>query len=172
MKDPEGLSGRYAQEALRKVHTRDDVPPDAPLEAHPDPDVPGANYVDGLGDARYWVGLQGEVVRTGSDGTPPTRSEQFDQAHHRYTAAVEKVRLRYATPVVERLFATPDTHVPDAFFVHDTHEPQTVRWVAPDGEVHDGYRLVDDEARWDEETAAARRAVLRRQPSTAPLVDG
>jgi hypothetical protein len=171
MKVPQALSGRYAQEAVRKVSAEDEVPADAPLEARPDPAVPGANYVEGSADARYWVGLQGEVVRTGSGEVPPTRSSAFQQARTRYTSAVEQVRLRYATPVVVDLFAVPDTHVPDAFFVYDTEEPQTVRWVSPEGDVHEAVPVVDGAAQWEEATVTARREVLRRQPSTAPLVE-
>ena len=171
MKDPDGLSGRYAQEALRKVYAEDAVAPTAPLQAHPDPKVPGANYVDGSTDGRYWVGLQGEVHRTSTTSVPATRSGEFQHAQTRYTAAVERVRLHYRTPVGDQLFAVPDTHVPDAFFVYDVSAAQTVRWVAPDGDVHEGYQDVDGSAHWDERTVEVRRAVLQAQQSTAALVD-
>lgn len=170
-KDPDELSGHLAQEAVRRVHAQSGVPADAPLNAHSDPKVPGAHFVDGYSDARFWVGLQGEVVRTGNDDVPAAVSPTFQRAHRRYTAAVEAVRLRYSTPVVQDLFAVPDTHVPTAFFVYDTQRPQTVRWVDPEGTVFDGYVLVDGAAHWDEATAGARRAVLRSQPSTAALLD-
>lgn len=157
------MSGRNAQEALRRAHARGDVPPDAPLQVHPDPAVPGANYVDGFGDARFWVGLQGECVRTSTGPPVPRRNGEFQTAHNRYTTAVERVRRHYATPVVEELFAVPDTHCPGAFFVYDVKESQTVRWVDPDGGVHDGYRLVDDTPQWDDATVTARTGVLDRQ---------
>lgn len=172
MKDPESLSGRFAQEAVRRVHTEDGVSPEARLQVHPDPKVPGANYVDAGSDSRYWVGLQGEVVRTADTAPPPHPSPQFARARSRYTSAVERVRLRYAVPVSVDLFAVPDTHVPDAFFVHDTEPEQTVRWVAPDGSVHDGYQVVDGAPRWEDVTVAARREALASAPSTAPLADG
>ena len=162
MKDPDGLSGRYAQEALRKVHAEDEVPPDAALEAHADPKVPGANYVEGPPVGRFWVGLAGEVHRTSTSSVPQTRDGQFQQAQTRYTAAVERVRLHYSTPVVETLFAVPDTHVPGAFFVYDVQEAQTVRWVAPDDEVYDGYRDVEGEPQWDERTVEVRRVALQQ----------
>jgi len=172
MRDPEVLSGRNAQEAVRKVHAEDDVPPEAPLSVHPDPKVPGANYVEGPPRGRYWVGLAGEVHPTSSGSVPPTRGGAFASAQTRYTTAVERVRLRYSTPVVEQLFAVPDTHVPEAFFVYDVKDAQTVRWVAPDGDVYDGYLDVDGEARWDEATVRARRALLESDDGTAALAGG
>jgi len=170
MKNPDDLSGRYAQEALRKVYAEDAVSPSAPLEAHADPKVPGANYVDGCVDGRYWVGLQGEVHRTSTDSIPATRSGEFQHAHTRYTAAVESVRLHYKTPMGEQLFAVPDTHVPDAFFVYDAEAAQTVRWVSAEGEVLDGYQHLDGAPRWDERTVTVRTAALTREPGTAVLV--
>ena len=163
------LSGRNAQEAVRKVHAQDDVPPEAPLQVHPDPKVPGANYVEGPPRGRYWVGLAGEVHPTSSGSVPPTRGGGFAHAQTRYTAAVEGVRLHYRTPMSDQLFAVPDTHVPDAFFVYDVKHAQTVRWVAPDGDVFDGYVDVDGEARWDERTVGARRELLQRDEGTASL---
>ena len=170
MKNPDDLSGRYAQEALRKVYAEDAVSPSAPLEAHADPKVPGANYVDGSTDGRYWVGLAGEVHRTSTTTVPATRSGEFQHAHTRYTAAVESVRLQYRTAVGDQLFAVPDTHVPDAFFVYDVHAAQTVRWVSAEGEVLDGYQHLDGAPRWDERTVQVRTQALARQSGTAPLL--
>jgi len=171
MKDPDGLSGRYAQEAVRKVHAEDEVPAESPLMVHPDPKVPGANFVDGPPTGRYWVGLAGEVHRTSTGSVPQTRSGGFTNARTRYTGAVERVRLHYSTPVVEDLFAVPDTHVPEAFFVYDVDRAQTVRWVAPDGDVYDGYHEVDGQPQWDDRTVQVRREALRSNSSTAPLVE-
>ena len=171
MKDPDGLSGRYAQEAVRKVHAEEEVPPEAPMLVRPDPKVPGANFVEGPPTGRYWVGLAGEVHRTSTASVPQTRSGEYTQARTRYTGAVERVRLHYSTPVVEELFAVPDTHVPGAFFVYDVSRAQTVRWVSPDGDVHDGYREVDGQPQWDERTVEVRREALRSRAGTAGFAD-
>ena len=170
VKNPDGMSGRFAQEALRKVHAEDAVSPSDPLEAHADPKVPGANYVDGSSDGRYWVGLQGEVHRTSTRSVPTTRSGEFQDAHTRYTAAVESVRLHYRTPMSDQLFAVPDTHVADAFFVYDAKAAQTVRWVSPEGDVLAGYQDLDGAPRWDERTVEVRTLALAREPGTASLV--
>ncbi|MBF5082350.1 hypothetical protein [Quadrisphaera sp. INWT6] len=185
-KDPEELSARLAEEAVRQVHAHDDVAADSLLQPHPDPKVPGANYVeviaapedadgphhiDDSSAARYWVGLAGEVVPTETTDPHPGPNPDLRQARTQYTAAVEAVRLRHKIPVSTELFATPDTYVPGAFFVHERDPQPLVRWVDAGGQAYDGYQLLDGAAHWDEATVAARRQALASQPSTADLVD-
>ncbi|TNM69416.1 hypothetical protein FHN55_03655 [Streptomyces sp. NP160] len=175
-REPRELSARMAAEAVRRVHALEDVPADAPLEPHPDAKAPGANFIDVRDDhshPRYWVGMSGEVLAT-QTAPGPGAGPVVKRARARYAAAVEAVRLRHRVPVSTELFATPDAFVDGAFFVHEAPSADggaAVRWVDGAGEVHDGYRLVDGETRWEPSTVAARRDALRAQPATAALVD-
>ncbi|MBF5083043.1 hypothetical protein [Quadrisphaera sp. INWT6] len=176
---PEGareLSARMAGDAVRRVHALEGVPADAVVDPHPDAKVPGANVVDvrdsrSATHPRYWVGMAGEVIATTTDDPAVGRNPEVRRARTRYTAAVEAVRLRFKVPVSTPLLATPDAFVDGAFFVHETADDPQVRWVCPDGGVHDGYQLVDGHPEWEPGTTAARRDALRAQPSTAALVD-
>lgn len=176
-REPRELSARMADDAVRRVHALDGVSADAVVDPHPDAKVPGANVVDvrdGSGSTehpRYWVGMAGEVLPTSTDDPAVGRNPEVRRARARYAAAVEAVRLRFRVPVSTPLVATPDAFVDGAFFVHETEQDPQVRWVCPDGEVHDGYQLVDGRPEWDPSTTAARRDALRAQPSTAHLVD-
>lgn len=175
-REPRELSARMAAEAVRRVHALDDVPPDAPLEPHPDTRAPGANFIDVRDDhshPRYWVGMSGEVLST-ADAPAAGTTPVIRRARARYAAAVEAVRLRHRVPVSTELFATPDAFVDGAFFVHEAPGDGTnavVRWVDGGGQVHDGYRLAGGTPEWEQSTVAARRDALRAQPSTAALVD-
>lgn len=176
-REPRELSARMAGDAVRRVHALDGVPADAALDPHPDPRAPGANFVDVRDDSgpsdhpRYWVGMSGEVLATSTDDPAVGSNPEVRRARTRYTAAVEVVRLRFRVPMSTELVATPDAFVDGAFFVHETTADPAVRWVGPDGTVHEGYQLVDGRPDWDRSTTAARREALRAQPSTAALVD-
>ena len=176
-RDARELSARMADDAVRRVHALDGVSADAVVDPHPDARVPGANVVDVRDDSgstehpRYWVGMAGEVLPTSTDDPAVGRNPEVRRARTRYTAAVEAVRLRFRVPVSTPLVATPDAFVDGAFFVHETAQDPQVRWVCPQGRVHEGYRLVDGHPEWEPGTTSARRDALRAQPSTAALVD-
>ncbi len=171
---PAQLAVHTADHALSAVHSLDSVAPDAALDSHPDPAVPGAHYVESLDDPshpRYWVGMAGEVLATSTDDPRPGANPEVRRARAPYLAAVEAVRLRHRLPMDVVLFSTPDAFVPGAHFVHESVQEPSVWWVDAAGGVHDGYRVVDGDRRWDPTTVAARRDALLAQPSTAALVD-